>query len=189
MAAQPDSAEAKPSCTVQELQEILTEPSQGMFMMPSRAFDEVWPKLYIGEGAFAENISALQRVGITHVLNTAQGKEYGHVNTNEEFYKDSGIKFKGIKATDNQHFELLPFWQETGEFIHSALSKEGTKVLVHCREGFSRSSSTVLAYLMMYHGMTAQEATRTVRAKREIGPNDGFKAQLCELNEQLLKEK
>lgn len=37
------------------------------------------------------------------------------------------------------------------------------KVLVHCREGISRSSTVVIAYLMMRKNMTALEAVKAVR--------------------------
>lgn len=57
--------------------------------------------------------------------------------------------------------------------------------MVHCREGISRSATLALAYLMIKKGLKAQEAMRTVRAQREIIPNDGFLQQLCDLNEKL----
>jgi protein-tyrosine phosphatase len=61
------------------------------------------------------------------------------------------------------------------------------KVFVHCHQGRSRSASIVLSYLMLYQGMTVQEAMKTVRLKREVSPNDGFIKRLCELNWDLHK--
>lgn len=59
------------------------------------------------------------------------------------------------------------------------------KVYVYCVQGVSRSSTLVLAYLMIKRQMQVQDAMRMVRARREICPNDGFLQQLCDLNEKL----
>ena len=57
--------------------------------------------------------------------------------------------------------------------------------MVNCKQGASRSATIVLAFLMIKRHMTVAEATRLVRSKREICPNDGFLQQLCDLNEKL----
>jgi protein-tyrosine phosphatase len=59
-------------------------------------------------------------------------------------------------------------------------------VLVHCKEGISRSATLVLAFLMIKEGLSAQDAMRTVRREREIRPNNGFLKQLCYLNDILI---
>jgi protein-tyrosine phosphatase len=48
-------------------------------------------------------------------------------------------------------------------------------LLVHCAAGISRSSSTVIAYLMKKFGWTYVKAHGFVRGKRPvISPNNGF---------------
>uniref|UniRef100_A0A8C9MU01 Dual specificity protein phosphatase n=1 Tax=Serinus canaria TaxID=9135 RepID=A0A8C9MU01_SERCA len=136
----------------------------------------------------AKNIMRLQHLGITHVLNAAEGKSFMHVNTNAEFYEGSGIRYHGIKANDTQEFNLSRYFEEAADFIDKALSQKDGKVLVHCREGYSRSPTLVIAYLMLRQGLDVRAALCAVRQQREIGPNDGFLRQLCQLNERLLKE-
>lgn len=59
------------------------------------------------------------------------------------------------------------------------------KVLVHCSQGISRSSTFAIAYLMIKKHMTIQEAVRQIRTHRKICPNSGFIFQLVKLNTQL----
>lgn len=177
----------EPQCTVEELEGIITFPAGGMHMLPSRDLDEVWHGIYIGDEGSARNTYQLQRLGITHVLNAALGKTAYHVNTNHVYYRRSGIEWKGIEATDIMNFNLKPFFPETTAFIKWAL-ESGGKVLVHCREGYSRSTTLVLAYLMTCCHMTVQDALRHVRRLREVGPNEGFLQQLCDYNEDLWKK-
>ncbi|KAM7370473.1 hypothetical protein PAMP_010020 [Pampus punctatissimus] len=132
----------------------------------------------------------LQKLGVTHVLNVAEGTSFMHVNTSVEFYAGTGITYHGIQANDTEQFNLSAFFEEGADFIDKALAHNNGKgkVYVHCREGYSRSPTMVVAYLMLRHKMDARLAVATVRHKREIGPNDGFLRQLCQLNEKLAKE-
>ena len=63
------------------------------------------------------------------------------------------------------------------------------KVLVNCLKGMSRSSTVVLAYLMLRKNMTAMDALTVVRRHRSICPNDGFLQQLAELDNKLRRER
>ena len=60
-------------------------------------------------------------------------------------------------------------------------------MLVHCREGVSRSSTIALAYLVMKKRLGLHEAVAAYRSKRELCPNSGFIQQLIELDENLNK--
>ncbi|KAG7492302.1 hypothetical protein MATL_G00013800 [Megalops atlanticus] len=175
--------------TVQQLNELLSNGS-GFYSLPTQHFNEVFPRIYVGNAFVAQNVMRLQRLGVTHILNAAEGNSFMHVNTNAEFYAGTGITYHGIKANDTEHFNLSAFFEEGADFIEKALAhKDGKgKVYVHCREGYSRSPTMVIAYLMLRHKMDVRTALSTVRHKREIGPNDGFLRQLCQLNEQLAKE-
>ncbi|KAK2820680.1 hypothetical protein Q5P01_023639 [Channa striata] len=160
---QPPADVPAPACevTVQQLNELLSDGS-GFYSLPTQHFNEVYPRIYVGNAFVAQNAMRLQKLGVTHVLN----------------------------ANDTEQFNLSAFFEEGADFIDKALAHNNGKgkVYVHCREGYSRSPTMVVAYLMLRHKMDARLAVATVRHKREIGPNDGFLRQLCQLNEKLAKE-
>ena len=71
------------------------------------------------------------------------------------------------------------------KIIHGVKEDKG-KLLVHCRSSISRATVFVIAYLMEYEKMSAEEATRFVLQKRSVThPNDGFVKQLIEFEEEL----
>lgn len=75
----------------------------------------------------AQNVMRLQRLGITHILNTAEGNSFMHVNTNTEFYAGSGITYHGIKANDTEQFNLSAFFDEGADFIDKGLAHANGK--------------------------------------------------------------
>nr|XP_046212505.1 dual specificity protein phosphatase 3-like [Oncorhynchus gorbuscha] len=170
--------------TVQQLNELLSN-SSGFYSLPTQHFNEVFPRIYVGNAFVGQNLMRLQKLGVTHILNAAEGNSFMHVNTNAGFYAGSGITYHGIQANDKPQFNLSNFFEEGAALAHN--NGKG-KVYVHCREGYSRSATIVIAYLMLRHKLDARVAVATVRLKRAIGPNDGFLRQLCQLNETLAKE-
>ncbi|KAK2120915.1 hypothetical protein P7K49_002301 [Saguinus oedipus] len=72
----------------------------------------------------AQGIRRLQKLGITHVLNVAEGRSFMHVNTNANFYKDSSITYLGIKANDTQEFNLSIYFERAADFIDQALAQK-----------------------------------------------------------------
>uniref|UniRef100_A0A671YNL6 Dual specificity protein phosphatase n=1 Tax=Sparus aurata TaxID=8175 RepID=A0A671YNL6_SPAAU len=138
---------------------------------PTGAVNEVWPNLYVGDAATARDKSLLAGLGVTHVVNAADGPQ--HIDTGPRFYEDTDILYHGVEAADCKQFDLCPFFTETADFIHGALRQEG-KVLVHCARGVSRSATLTLAFLMIKEGLTLVEAVEAVRRRRNILPNVGF---------------
>lgn len=69
----------------------------------------------------------LQKLGVTHVLNVAEGTSFMHVNTSEEFYAGTGITYHGIRANDTEQFVLSAFFEEGADFIDRALAHNNGK--------------------------------------------------------------
>ncbi|XP_051838009.1 dual specificity protein phosphatase 13-like [Antechinus flavipes] len=147
--------------------------------------DEVWPNLYIGDAATANNRFELWKLGITHVLNAAHGGLY--CQGGPDFY-GSCVSYLGVPAHDLPDFNISAYFSSAADFIHNALLTPGAKVLVHCVVGVSRSATLVLAYLMLRQGLTLLQAVSSVRQRRWIFPNSGFLKQLCQLDRQLQGE-
>lgn len=178
---------SSPSVTPNELLEILLEHTYGYYVLPIEPYDEVFPNIILGDSTTALCIHLLRRLGVTHVLNAAWGRQrnLGLVNTSASFYRNAQIEFMGIEALDMSVFPLYQHFYSAAEFIERALAQPNGKVLVHCGEGISRSSTLVIAYLMIKQGFTVQDAIRKVVKHRNILPNQGFLLQLCQLNDEL----
>lgn len=144
----------------------------------------------------------LVKHGFTHVLNSSEGIDSLQVNTSADYYRNIKITYLGIPGHDRPTWDIGQYFQETSKFIDTALTSGGTfrrsniheyinlmlsiyilgKVLVHCVMGISRSATLVIAYLMMYRGMSATQAITHVFRKRRINPNMGFLEHLAQLN-------
>lgn len=85
------------------------------------------------------------------------------------------IKWVHSSGVSNPLTELL--------FISVYGRKSGQTVLVHCKMGISRSSSTVIAYVMKQQRWPLDVALAYVRDRRPvIKPNEGFMKQLMTYN-------
>jgi len=126
--------------------------------------------LYLGSYADAKNQVFLKKNNITHIVTV--GAEL------KTPYLDS-YKYLYIAAMDSPDFKLKIYFDQIAEFIHEAIETEKGTVLVHCFWGISRSTTSVLCYLIKYHKMTPIKARRMVKSKRSIiYPNEGFWHQL-----------
>uniref|UniRef100_A0A8C3G817 Dual specificity protein phosphatase n=1 Tax=Cyclopterus lumpus TaxID=8103 RepID=A0A8C3G817_CYCLU len=150
--------------------------------------NQVWPSVYIGDEKTALERPGLRDLGITHVLNAAEGK-WNNVLTGADYYTDVDIQYFGVEADDKPTFNISQYFCSAAQFIHEALSHPQNKVLVHCVMGRSRSAALVLAYLMMKHSLTVVDAIEHVRQRRCVLPNHGFLKQLRALDITLQEER
>uniref|UniRef100_A0A671NZR3 Dual specificity protein phosphatase n=1 Tax=Sinocyclocheilus anshuiensis TaxID=1608454 RepID=A0A671NZR3_9TELE len=107
--------------SVQQLNDLLLD-ENGDFCMPSKHFNEVYPGILLGNESVATNVTRLHQLGVTHILNAAEGQSDIHVNTDAEFYADTGIIYHGIPAFDTDHFDLSAYFEEASNFIERTLA-------------------------------------------------------------------
>lgn len=90
------------------------------------------------------------------------------------------------RIADSTDADLGPTFDEALPFIRAALSTGG-RVLVHCEQGQSRSTSVVIAHILRSTpGMGAGEAFALVKSQRPLArPNSGFWNQLQQISQQL----
>lgn len=146
--------------------------------------DEIYPNLYVGNGGAAKNIEYLKSIGVTHVVNMAEGE----VDTDANFYQEENIKYLGVSIADSPTTKIDTHFGVVTKFMENGI-KGGGKVLVHCFMGYSRSATCAIAYLMICEGLSAVTTCQTIKSKHVCRPNDGFLQQLVELDNHLRSEK
>lgn len=146
-----------------EYQEIREQIEKGDDSLSIQAdMHEILPGLYFGNQKAADTLP----LGFSHVLSCRSIPQNTHA---------SKIIWKGISFADSPESNMLPVFDETYDFIEHTTDA----ILVHCREGVSRSTTIVIAYLMKKFGVSYQKAYEFVKKKRSIAePNSGFKEQL-----------
>ncbi|KAJ3605615.1 hypothetical protein NHX12_027660, partial [Muraenolepis orangiensis] len=105
---------------------------------------------------------------------------FDHLYLEVDNFFPGSLVYHNIRVSDEASADLLTHWDHTHSFITRA-KKSGSKVLVHCKMGVSRSVSTVVAYAMKEYGWPLDEAFNHVRQKRAVvQPNPRFMRQLAE---------
>ncbi|XP_062858794.1 dual specificity phosphatase 29-like [Trichomycterus rosablanca] len=166
-----------------ELEKLLTRGSVAYTHV-----NEVWPSVFIGDEETARDRFGLQKLGVTHVLNAAEGLR-NSVCTGASYYSDLNMEYHGIEAEDVPSFNISVHFFTAADYMRHVLTNTQNKLLVHCVMGRSRSATLVLAYLMIEEKMTLVEAIEQVKRRRRILPNWGFLKQLKELDSFLQEQR
>ncbi|KAL1415922.1 hypothetical protein MTO96_028516 [Rhipicephalus appendiculatus] len=158
----------------------------------------VLPFLLLGNERDARDAELLQRLGVGYVLHvtpalpqqttavpptTAAGTDTATTGVQQEHCP--GIRCKRLPASDSCHQNLKQFFDDAFQFLDEAHAS-GSRVLVHCHAGVSRSPTITVAYLMHHLRLPLVDAYRYLKAKRPIiSPNLNFMGQLVELEQKL----
>ncbi|XP_058193804.1 protein-tyrosine-phosphatase MKP1-like [Rhododendron vialii] len=126
--------------------------------------------IYLGSDAVAKNREVLRDNGITHVLNCV-----GFVCP--EYFKNE-LVYKTLWLHDSPSEDITSILYDVFDYFEDVREQSG-RVLVHCCQGVSRSTSLVIAYLMWWKKQTFEDAFQYVKAARGVtNPNMGFACQL-----------
>ncbi len=131
---------------------------------------QIFENLYLGSYRDAKDKTFLTSQKITHIVTVGYELKTPYPSLFEYLY---------IPAKDHSQWRLDDYFDDIADFIHKALTDNKGNVLVHCQKGVSRSTASVIAYLIKYHNMQLSEARSFVKSKRSIiMPNPGFLQQL-----------
>jgi protein-tyrosine phosphatase len=121
-------------------------------------------QLAVGGRIHPQDIKALARLGVTHV-----------VDTRAEYVDDAaalaraGIELLHLPTPDTQPLTLAQML-EGARWVHERLQRGG-RVLIHCEHGVGRSALLACAVLV-YGGMHARDALALVQQQRwQAAPN------------------
>ncbi|KAJ1405340.1 Tyrosine specific protein phosphatases domain [Sesbania bispinosa] len=128
--------------------------------------------VYLGSDTVAKNHELLRQKGITHVLNCV-----GFVCP--EYFK-SDFVYKTLWLQDSPSEDITSILYDVFDYFED-VRQQGGRVLVHCCQGVSRSTSLVIAYLMWREGQSFEDAFQYVKNARGVtNPNMGFACQLLQ---------
>lgn len=151
----------------------------------------VLPFLLLGNERDARDAELLQRLGVGYVLHVTpalQQQQQQPASTDTTVGQQDhcpGLRCKRLPASDSCHQNLKQFFDDAFQFLDEAHAS-GSRVLVHCHAGVSRSPTITVAYLMHHLRLPLVDAYRYLKAKRPIiSPNLNFMGQLVELEQKL----
>ena len=142
--------------------------------------DEVFPNLFLGNKAAAEDTKYLKSKGITHMINmmtmSLRSSKFQVVPDKDEL-ACIGIELK--TAPDWSEMMISECFGHIGEWIDQRID-DGGRVMITCWQGHNRSATVVLAYLIKFKNMGLEAALSMVKEKKDVRPNNAFLQQLID---------
>jgi len=171
---------------------IVFLPGGPAYMLSAEDAHEIVPGLWLGSEAAARGAGFLRGRGVRAVVNVALDSEplpaAERRAAGVDFFR--WARLVDLPGADNRRGvdEGLAAVADALAHVSAAGAGAGGAVLVHCIAGVSRSSTVVIAHLMMRdRGMLSLlDAASLVKQKRKVAlPNAGFFRVLVELEREL----
>lgn len=148
-------------------------PTKGPPYDATRVSSHVW----MGSQRNADDIPALQRLGITHVLNVAGTRRFDLKRS--PYLPGDGIKgFLMIPAEDHDDYDIMKHFPDAIAFLDACREQSG-RAFIHCNLGINRSGTICAAYLMISQRQNLLEVVQHLKKKRAVVLcNKNFRRQL-----------
>jgi len=142
---------------------------QDPFTMPLNFFLDNF--MAIGSEVHAQDISLLDTLKITHILNVTPNETLTEVKNSRTILQ--------IPILDSVSQNILEYLPKAIKFIHNARATPNAKLLIHCHAGISRSVSFAIAYVMWAEHKSLEDANALIHKHRTCAsPNLNFMGQL-----------
>merc|ERR1712110_898832 len=99
------------------------------------------PFLFLGNRRMAYDEQVVRALAITHIV------DFHNEDKAPEQPHREWISYHNCRVNDDEQGDLTPFLPGAAAFIEAARAQAGSRVLVHCNQGISRSASCVVYYL------------------------------------------
>ena len=144
---------------------------------------EVIPGLFLGDLDDANDIPKLKKRRIKAVLNLCPERIDGWYSGLPERLRSEGVAHLPLPAQDMRGFDMCTEVIPQGcKFIDNYLVEGGGGVLVNCWGGVNRSTTVLVAYLVLQKGQSLQDAvTAATNVRGKVLTNRHFRLQLARL--------
>jgi protein-tyrosine phosphatase len=139
--------------------------------------NNITDNIFVGNMASASNKEEMKKKGITHILSVFNGAF--------ALYPEN-FTYKIIHINDDPWVDIGKCIDESNAFIDEALINPSNKIMIHCKQGVSRSVTLLLAYLLYKLNVTKpiplhdvdkviSDVLVYVQERRSVAcPNKGF---------------
>jgi protein-tyrosine phosphatase len=145
------------------------------FLKSTESVSRITDRIFVGSAEGAANFDVIESLEISKIIVCHPTLPFCH--------EGKGVDYLRLPVMDLPTESLFQYFEAFEEFIGSGSSQ----ILVHCSKGVSRSSSLVIAHLLISKKFSSfKSAFELVESKRKIiYPNIGFQAQLLQLQDLL----
>lgn len=150
-------------------------------------------RLYLGSCEAATNVNVLRQNKITHIVNCTdcifepKEKWTSTKHAHNPSTPHLEISYLYLPMADVSNEPISWYFEPAIKFISTVLNaNENNRILIHCRQGVSRSATITIAYVMYANSWRLDHALQYVQKQRSVvDPNEGFMVHLKEFEKRL----